>query len=187
MTDTITFAVEHLYDTVAARFEAEGTVVAMTFGWREPPRQQTTPRRIVWTPGDEKGAIGDIAPARKTEEWTNPRPLLNLKELFTVTISANDSSKPENERAQYAATRALYDAWVRAVALAVGGAYTLKSQTWIVDRANERRLGAAIRVVGVLEAVIPDAAYATAPVDTKAEIDVEELDVTETVTTEDPP
>lgn len=173
-------ALTHLYDSVRDRFAYEGTSVPQTFGWREPPRQLTGDQRIVWVPGDPAGVVGEIAGARSPGQ--NPRPLATLDELFTVHITGLDPAQPESERHQYEAARLLYDAWFRAVYLAAHGAFAQLSATWVIERANERRRGATMRVVASVSAVIPDEAHEVAPVDTAAEIDVEELDVSETFT-----
>lgn len=190
MSDTL--ALEKLYDDVVARFVADaaeedppGTPPAQAFGWRSPAHRAGTMPRIVWVPGDDaSGDLGAFLPARNPGR--NPRPLQTLGELVTVYIEAVDLTDPENERAQYRAARLLFDAWLRAVYLAARGTYAIRSQRWLDDRAT-RRYGATIRVVLVLEAMVPDHAYETAPVDVSADVtthldpndDEGELDVVE--------
>jgi hypothetical protein len=172
-------AIPWLYAQVEERFHMESTNVPMTFGWKEPPRNRTGSQRIVWVPGDPVGSLGAIAGARGP--GGNPRPLATLQELFTVLITGYDAQNAESEIHQYAATRLVYDAWYRAVHLAAHGVFQIVSSGWVVDRSNERRLGATLRVVASIEAMIPDRVQEVAPVDTDAEIDVESLDHSETV------
>lgn len=172
-------ALPKLFDDVNARFVAEGTGVPNLFGWRKSAQQLATGKRIVWIPGDTRGSLGAMLPARNPGR--NPRPIATLEELFTVEISSNDPTQLEDERAQYQATRELYDAWYRAVYLAARGTFRVLSDEWIVDK-KERRFGAAIRVVCAVQAEIPDAPPATAPVDTGAVIDVIEYAVDEQFT-----
>lgn len=171
-----TWALTKLYDDVVARFALEGLVVPNMFGWREPARKIETGRRIVWYPGDPQGDLGELGSARYPGR--NPRPLATLSELFTVEITSSDAATPENERAQYLAVRELFDAWYRAVHLAASGTFKIISNEWVIEK-KERRHGACIRVVASIEAMIPDAEITSAPVDTGADIDVDELDESE--------
>lgn len=180
---TTDLALPLLYDAVRTRMDAdtlaldpEATPVPQPFGWREPAKRTGT-MRIVWIPGDdESGDLGEFGAARNPGR--NPRSLATLRELFTVYIEAVDPSAPESELAQYTATRLLFDAWLRAVHLAAHGTFTIESTGWVIEKAT-RRYGATLRVLGSIEAMVPDAPLAVAPVDTRALIDVEELDVTE--------
>lgn len=175
----IVLALPKLFDDVVAQFAADGTAVPNLFGWRKSAQQLTTGKRIVWIPGDPRGSLGAMLPARNPGR--NPRPVGTLEELFTVEISSNDPTQLEDERAQYQATRELYDAWYRAVYLAARGTFRVVSDEWVVDK-KERRYGATIRCVCAIQAEIPDAAAATAPVDTGALIDVIEYAVDEQFT-----
>lgn len=172
----IIFALPHLFDAVAARFAAEGTLVPMAFGWRAPAEQIHGTRRIVWIPGDAGGGLGALGAAKWPGQ--NPRSLATLSELCTVEITAFDDITPEDERAQYQAARELFDAWLRAVYLEAHGTYQIVSATWVGgDRA--RRAGATIRVVFAVQAPIFDEPVAIADVDTQAELNLHELDVHE--------
>lgn len=182
MADTL--ALDYLYQTVVARFASEGTTVFgaavdQPFGWR-PVAQMLTGPRIVWTPGDPRGSAGKLGPARNPGRIP-ARPLATLLELFTCTISAEDPATPENEPSQYRGARFLFDAWLRAIYLAGRGTYTVESVDWI-NTQKERRYGAALQVVGTVQAMIPDAQLDSAPVDTSAVITVHELSVSETQT-----
>lgn len=162
-------ALTHLFDAVVSRFSAEGTAGTHVFGWREPPQQLDAAPRIVWVPGDPSGALGEITGAHRPGTPSPGRPLRTLEELFQVYLHDRDSTDPENERTQYIATRKLFDAWLRAVYLAVHGAFEIVSAAWLTD-ARERRSGATIRVVGAIMASIPDIPPTTAPADTDAHI-----------------
>lgn len=175
MTDIL--ALENLYNEVVARFELEGTNVPNVFGWREPTKKDNPgPARICWVPGDESGNTGAILPPRSPGR--NPRPLATLDELCTIIIYASDQSQGENEMLQYRAVRLLYDAWYRAAHLAVHGTWRIVSNRWNTSK-NERRHGAELRLVIAVQAMIPDAAHKTAPVDAQAEIAVHDLDQTD--------
>lgn len=156
----VVFALENLFDKVVQRFASEGTAIDNSFGWKEPPRQATNPNRIIWTPGDGSGSLGDLGAARYPGGLP-ARPLAMLLESFTCLIVGADPQAPNDDRAQYHQTRLNYDAWLRAVYLAAVGTFTIKSQAWDVTR-KEGRMGAAIKVVGTIQAVIPDEAYSFA-------------------------
>ena len=181
----VVFALEKLYDDVAARFTAESTSVTMAFGWREPAKHKTVANRIVWVPGRQgDGDAGVLLPPRAP--GGNPRPLLSHGELFHVRISGFDATEPENERKQYAATMLIFHAWARAVYLAARGTFVIRSITWNTDKLERRHASELICLVE-LTGMIPDAEQAIAPVDTTAEIDTSLEDVTETTVAEPDP
>ena len=161
----VVFALEHLFDKVVQRFAAEGTSIENSFGWKDPPRQSTNPNRIIWTPGDGSGSLGDLG-APRYPGGQPARPLAMLLESFTALIVGDNPQSPNDDRAQYHQTRLNYDAWLRAVYLAAVGTFTIKSQAWDVTR-KEGRMGAAIKVVGTIQAVIPDAPYTFADANTE--------------------
>ena len=179
----ICFALPLLFDAVVGRFELEDTNAANLFGWREPQKHKLERARIVWVPGDPGDNVGELGAARNP--GNNPRSLATLRELFTVYVSDRDPQFPEDERKQYEATRALYDAWYRAVYLAAHGTFLVTSLTWNTTK-NERRHGAELVCVCWIEAMIPDAPYTLAPPDTEAEITDSLEDVSEIVTTVTP-
>lgn len=150
----VVFALENLFDKVVQRFSAEGTLIDNSFGWKEPPRQATNPNRIIWTPGDGSGSLGDLG-APRYPGGLPARPVAMLLESFTCLIVGANPQTPQDDRAQYHQARLNYDAWFRAVYLAAVGTFTIKSQAWDVTR-KEGRMGAAIKVVGTIQAVIPD-------------------------------
>lgn len=147
------YPMEALFDAVVARFALEGPDAANRFGWRESARQKVDERRIVWIPGDPSGSIGVVGGAKKID--SPYRTLGTLREFFTVEIGAVDPSAPEDERAQYHATRLLFDYWYRAVYLAAPGTFSIESMEWETRR-TERRRGALLRVVVAVDAIIPD-------------------------------
>jgi len=181
----ICFAVTLLYDAVRARFEAEGADVKQPFGWREVYQHRTGRARIVWVPGDESGSAGEMRGARNPGTQAAGRSIATLGELFTVHISASDPQFIDDERKQYEATRALFDAWVRAVYLAAHGTIHFGAPAWNTDK-NERRHGAELVCVCEVEAKIPDSPYDVVPADAVAEIETSLEDVTETTTTATP-
>jgi hypothetical protein len=178
MTDTL--ALEQVFDAVVSRFAGEGTNADNYFGWRA-PAQQKLRDRLVWIPGDPGGRAGKDAPPRNPGR--NPRPIGTFQELCTIEISASDATDPENERLQWKATRLLRDAWHRAVYLAAHGTFQILDESWILTQ-KERRFGTALRVLLSIESMIPDAPLLSAPVNTVAVIEVDDLNVAETDTIE---
>lgn len=183
------FPMEVLFDAVVDRFATEGPDATNLFGWREPARQKTAEQRIVWIPGDPVGSIGVVGAAKKID--SPYRSLATLREIFTVEIGANDPDAPEDERAQYHATRLLFDHWYRAAYLAMPGAFSVESMEWETRR-TERRRGALLRVIVAVDAIIPDQSprpedgicVLTSDADgLRAEGEVELLDVTESFET----
>lgn len=186
MTDLrICHALPKLFDDVVARFELDGTNVDQHFGWREPQKHKTARARIVWVPGDEGGTAGEIRAARNPGRSAEGRPIATLGELFHVRIAVVDPQFREDERAQYSATRTVFDAWVRAVYLAAHGTILFGSPAWNTDK-NERRHGAELVCVCEVEAKIPDAPYDIVPADAVAEITTSLDDVDEVTTTATP-
>lgn len=175
----VLFALTVLFDAVVARFAAEDTDVPNLFGWRAPDQKEDTGNRIAWVPGDEVGELGDMLPAKQPGRLE--RSLGTLDELFHVVLVAADPTDPENERKQYQATRELYDAWWRAVYLAMPGRVRVVSASWVTDK-KVRRYGAAIVATCAVEAMIPDVAPELASTDAVAVVDTELLDNTETDT-----
>lgn len=175
----VVLALPYLFDKVVARFKSERTNVPNVFGWRTPPMKDVTGPRIAWVPGDERGGLGEVLPAKQPGRLE--RSLATLGELFHVVIVSADPSDPENERKQYQATRELFDAWLRAVHLAMPGRTRIVAAGWLIDP-KVRRYGAAIVVTCAVEAMIPDVAPEVAAADAGASLDTELLDNTETDT-----
>lgn len=182
---SVVLSIPRLFDAVVARFALESTDIELTFGWREPTKHKRTVARIVWVPGSPSGAIGNMDAPSKTGDREKYRSLGTLRELFTVHIEANDPVDPENERAQYIATRLAFDAWYRAVYLAAHGTFGLESSEWNTLK-NERRNGTEMICVCYVDAVVPDSPWTLAPADTEADIDTSLDDVTEKTLTATP-
>jgi hypothetical protein len=183
MADTL--ALERLFDAVATRFTVEGTAADNVFGWRARSLQREDGKsRVAWIPGDPSGAAGSVTAAK--QPGRNPRPIATLEELFTVEIIGVDPNAGEDERAQWKATRLLRDAWHRAVYLAAHGTFTIKSEVWVDDK-TQRRFGTMLRIVATIEAMVPDEPLATAPVSTRAVLQLDELDQEEELDVGDPP
>ena len=143
------------------------TVPKFAFGTREPAKRDALPR-IVFVPGDDSD-VGEIGPVVKPGR--NPRPLATLRELVTVYVEGFDSTAglAENERAQWKATRLLFDAFVRAVYLAAFGTYEIRSTKWLNERST-RRHGYSIACVLSVGSMVPDAPAALAPVNVSADV-----------------
>ena len=169
-----TFGPEVLFDAVVARFTADGTAAAHAFGWNKPSKHKITESRITWVPGDG-GNAGELGAPKFP--GGNPRRLGSFAELVTVQIAGFDASAPQDERAQYNATRVLCDLWFRALYLARPGTFRIVSSRWHVVN-SELVHGAELHIVLAVDSVIFDAIKQTAPVDTGADIttSVEDLD-----------
>jgi len=167
MADTLAW--EKVYNDVVARFAAESTDIPNVFGWRKPKHRGAQQNRICWVPGDPSGAAGEVASA--LSPGGNPRSIGTLAELFTIYVEGRDATNLENELAQYAATRLIFDAWFRAAYLSVRNLLVVKSTAWMVERTT-RRHGATLRAVCSVAAKIPDAAYEAAE-DVEAVVDVQ--------------
>jgi hypothetical protein len=140
------------------------------FGWREPTKQQTAPVRVVWTPGDETGSLGQEMAAQKVAVTVatgqTARNLVDLDEAFHVQIQASDTLIAEDEEAQYNAVRMIWDAWRACAYRATHGQsrvgfLTLVSARWKVEGANEKRRGACLIVTGRIRSPNPDDAHAS--------------------------
>ena len=170
MSDVVQFPIPAVFDAVVAQFAEDGTSVPNEFGWRAKPRKNNSDARIVWVPGDDlSGDAGKIAAPRSP--GIPDRPLATFHEKCTVYIYGVELVSPESQRAQYISARRIFDAWYRALHLAVYGVYAITSVTWAHSRKSvERMRGAAIRVVFSVQARIPDVPYSTVPYDQAADI-----------------
>jgi hypothetical protein len=151
----IKLAVEHLYDSVVASFTENAINAENVFGWRTPAQYSSELPRCAWVPGDDQsGTLGELGGARNPGQ--DVRALAQLGELFTVYLTAADPRDVENERAQYRATRWLYEAWYVAMYRAAHGTFKVRSQAWVKTKL-ERSYGATLRVVCEVQAPILDA------------------------------
>lgn len=175
-----------LFERVSARFVLLGVPAVNLFGWRI-PAQHPQGNRIAWVPGDPSGIVGSYLPPRNP--GGSPRSLGTLGEAFTIIISGQDPTEPENELLQYSIVRNLRDAWFVAAYHVAHGAFTVRSELWITDRL-ERRHGAALKMVVELQAAIWDTTWdgkdpgATEVPGEDATVEIESnlLDVTDIVT-----
>lgn len=167
-----TFAIPNLYAAVKARFTLDSTQVVNLFGWRTPDQRIVQGARICWLPGDdESGDAGALAPAKYPGGY--PRSLGTLRELFTLIILVSDQGNPENELAQYNATRLVFDAWYRAAYLAAYGTFEVQDVSWL-NGVKDRRYGAGMRVLVAIDSMIPDSTpLGPTYVDANTGVDVE--------------
>lgn len=175
-----------LYDAVVDRFTADGTDCALAFGWRTPSYLKVPGSRIVFVPGDDLGNMGELLPPRNQPHAITPGPALAaLDEIFHVVISGEDLTAPEDERAQYTATRLLFDAFARACIRYAGNNIVWLGARWLIDR-ETRRAGAALLVTAAIDAAILDLPFPCLPTSGElerypdGEITVTLLDETET-------
>lgn len=173
-------ALELLYEDVVARFESEGATMEQPFGWREPQRRLAG-RRIVWVPGDDSD-VGEIS--TPTKPGRNPRPLYTLDELCTIYVEAYDQEQPENERAQWRACRLLLDDVLRALYLSAHTRVSMRGARWVTNDKNERRAGAAVRLVIAIESMVPDADVDTSTANSTTTLSL--LDESNALVTEEP-
>lgn len=131
-----------LYDAVVADMQAAGWTCAFAFGQREPQKHINATsgmyRRVVFSPGDDSGRVGNEAPARFV--GSNPKPLYALDEYAQVYCWAKDASVGAGDREDYVAARALYSAVRAAIARAARSNANCESPRWVIDT-RERRFG----------------------------------------------
>src|SRR5690242_19008704 len=120
--------VDIVYEGVVAERDEDGNTARVLFGQRALAQTRVTQgfgqaNRVVFVPGDEKGAIGEYGPAvkprlRSFENNSTPRTLFTLGEVVRVYVWGSDQTVPDGdpdyERAQYRAARFLHDQVVRA-------------------------------------------------------------------------
>jgi hypothetical protein len=147
-------ALEYLFAAVKLQFATDGINVPNLFGWRVPAQHMTGKTRIAWVPGDPTSNAGNVLPARNPGQV--PRVLAVLDEYFTVYITGQDASDPENEQKQYHIARVVRDQWYRAVYLAAHGTFAVRNEMWLVDKI-ERRWGASLRLICSVQAPVLDA------------------------------
>jgi hypothetical protein len=172
-------ALELLYEDVVARFAEERPGIEQPFGWRE-PQKRLAGRRIVWVPGDDDD-VGEIG--TPTKPGRNPRPLYTLDELCTIYVKGYDTTQPENERAQWRACRLLLDDVLRALYLSAHTRVSMRGLRWVNDK-NERRAGAAVRLVIAIESMVPDADVDTSTTNSATTLSL--LDASDAIVTEEP-
>lgn len=155
---TVILALENLFAGVKAQFAADGINVPNLFGWQIPAQHMQQLTRIAWVPGDPTSNAGNTLPARNPGQI--PRSLAVLDELFTVYITGQDPSDPENEQKQYHIARIVRDQWYRAVYLKAHGTFSVRSETWLIGKISgktERHWGASLRLVCAIQSPVLDA------------------------------
>ncbi len=150
----MTYALERLFNTAKTDLEALVPGVLVRFGWREHTKhlQGSSAPRVDFRPGDTSMSLGKFAAAR--EPGRSPRPLFTIKEYFTVTVSSNDPTDPENELKQYVATRELFDSVINRLYRHAHGTFSLERANW--NGPNERRMGAELVLIGVIDTPVFD-------------------------------
>lgn len=120
-----------LFEDVRDYFALQGYGSSVVFGWRETTKQSNQgagrANRVVFVPGDESGKAGKMAPPKKEGRR---RQIATHKELFQVRVWGYDPAAPNDERAQYRATRALYDLVLNGIREAACGRHVLGDPTW---------------------------------------------------------
>jgi hypothetical protein len=160
-------AFDLLFEDVVANLAADGNTANVVFGAREIAKRVNfgpgQANRVVFVPGDEKGALGEYGPAvqarlRSFQGISTPRTLRTLEEVFRVYCWAVDATDPENERKQYVAARYLHDQVVRAMhnSAHVGTVNFVLTKPQIVPSGPERKFGCEIMVTLIVTAKIPD-------------------------------
>jgi hypothetical protein len=100
-------AIAELHTRLGSWLVDREIAVVPEFGEAELHTKTGLARKVVVAPGDEKHALGKFLPPQGT--GGEPRRLVTLDELFRVYVAAYDEAKPEDRKAQYVETRALFD------------------------------------------------------------------------------
>jgi hypothetical protein len=175
----VILALPKLFDAIASALPD----VRCEFGWKAAPSQlEGAERRIVCMPGGPTGDAGIIDTARFPGR--DLRPLATLQERATWYLFAQDLSD-DSDRAQYQATRELFDLWYREAYLIAHGTWALDSIRWVNERVTRRR-GAELEIVMSLQALLPDTPVERAPTNAGGHISVILGSRTELVTIEGP-
>lgn len=130
-----------LVDAVRDTLAAEGVAATVVYGRREPAKQinGVGAGRVAFVRGDDGGAAGDLKPPRSPGGYP-ARTLWRWHEHARVYVRAYDATQPEDEAAQYAATRVLLQWVVRSIHEAAFGKYAIGAPRW-VESAVERQRG----------------------------------------------
>lgn len=143
-----------LAELVADWFALRGEGTIVTFGPREPGKHINQGRgranRITVTPGDDTGKAG----ALEGGKWGfGRRQIATWIEPITWTAWGVDTSRPNDEGAQYQATRALFGRMLEALRGAQCGRFKLRDPRWTTVPV-ERSFGRALSIVVELETPI---------------------------------
>lgn len=177
-----------LFEHVRQAIRAEDPSLEVVFGRREVSKQlnQGLKRagRIVFHEGTPDGDIGEeVAPRWPGSE---PRPLKDELEAFTVYIWAHSSLWPQDELKQHEAAWTLFCAWRRIVFLKAEGRAAIKSKRWKSPGRIERPFGKEMEVVCTIRSQVLDTRLATVE-GVASETTITGLGETETITTEGEP
>jgi len=147
-----------LFQHVKTAIAAEDASIEVAFGRREVSKQINLggrrSGRIVLHEGAPDGDIGEeVAP-----RWpgTEPRPLKDELEKFTVYIWGHDNVHPQDELKQHDAAWALYCAWRRIVFKKAEGRAAQLSKRWKSPQRIERAFGKEIEVVCTIRSQVLD-------------------------------
>lgn len=158
MTDQI--ACSYVFDQIQSLFATRDDLaeVRFKFGWREPDKRAEgmVKRKLTFVPGDTGGKLGRLNMAKwpgATE--TSARPLGSLDELMTVYCYALNELSIEDEKSQYVAARLLFDDFYAALWRVMHGQFRVDDLVYS-HISKERRTGAEIRALVVLQARLPD-------------------------------
>ena len=141
-----------LCELVADWFALRGDETVVVFGHREPGKQINQARgranRITVTPGDDTGKAGSLEGGK----WGfgRRRQIATWIEPLTWTAWGIDTSRPNDEGAQYQATRALFERMLEALRSAQCGRFQLRDPKWTTVPV-ERSFGRALSIVVELE------------------------------------
>jgi hypothetical protein len=137
-----------LAEDVADWFALEGSSTVVVFGHREGAKQTNQgagrANRITIVPGDETGKAGAIASARLGGR--HRRQFATWAEALTFSVWGFDASRPNDERAQYSATRALFSQLVEAIRKAQCGRVAISGVKWSTAP-SERSFGRSLSFV----------------------------------------
>jgi hypothetical protein len=117
----MTQALTDAFDMVSTKFEEDGRIADMFFGWREKERHNLEKPRLVWQPGDYGANIGDAGPNISTQGW--PLTFGVLWQRCSIYVSAPaDPADPDNERKQWTNSMELRNALIIALTQKLGEA-----------------------------------------------------------------
>lgn len=148
-----------LVDGVATDLASIGVTANVTIGWREPSKQANQgpggANRVVFIPSDPNGAGGQIVgpklpgprpiidPATPDKPVAYVRALRDWERTVVVSIWAVDTSAPNDERAQYEATVALFERVMQAVQRVTPVTVRWGRVDWVTPK--ERQFGRELR------------------------------------------
>lgn len=129
----MTQALTDAFDAVQTKFERDGRIADMFFGWREKEKHNLHRPRIVWQPGDDGASVGESGPNITSQGW--PLTFGVLWQRCSIYVSAPaDPRDPENERKQWTNSMQLRNALIIALTQTLGEAqYRVESERYVTD------------------------------------------------------